>query len=65
MRKRVDSILRGRVAAFAKLYARKAQRGVEPNDRRFDRKVEKLVKKLRPEELSRLLHEDEDKDGPG
>lgn len=61
MRKRVDSILHARVAVFAKQYARKAQR--EPNDRRYDPKVEKLVKKLPPEELSRLLHEDEEMDG--
>jgi hypothetical protein len=36
------------VQLFAKQYGRKAQKGVEPNDRRFDVKVEKSVKRMNP-----------------
>jgi hypothetical protein len=43
------------VQLFAKQYARRAQRGVEPNDRNFDREVELRVSRLDPEELDRLL----------
>jgi hypothetical protein len=61
MRKRIDEKLRGQLAIFVKQYSRKAQRGVEPNDRRYDRKMEKLMKSLTPEELSDLLNESEPK----
>ena len=44
---------------FAKQYAKKSQKGVEPNDRAYDAKIEKLMKKLPPEELSKLLTDDE------
>lgn len=50
------------VQLFAKEYARKAQRGCEPNDRRYDRNVEQQVKHMTPEELYRLLHYGEDDD---
>jgi hypothetical protein len=38
----------------------KAQKGVEPNDREYDRGVEKAVKRMDPEELDRLLRDDEE-----
>jgi hypothetical protein len=41
-----------------KEYGRKAQRGVEPNDWQYDRKVEKLIKRMDPQELSELLNEE-------
>jgi len=41
-----------------KEYGRKAQRGVEPNDRQYDRKVEKLIKRMDSKELSELLNEE-------
>lgn len=59
MRKRRDNKLRGELATFVRQYARRAQRGVEPNDRRHDLKIEKLMKSLSPEELSALLNDDE------
>ena len=49
----------GELARFVQQYARKAQSGVEPNDRGYDRKIETHVKRMRPEELDRLLREDE------
>jgi hypothetical protein len=45
---------------FLRLYGRRAQKGVEPNDRRYSPDVEAYVKRLKPEELDRLLHGDED-----
>jgi len=48
------------VARFVQQYARKSQKGVEPNDRRYDRDLEATIRKLPPEELDRLIREDED-----
>jgi hypothetical protein len=45
---------------FVQQYARKAQRNMEPNDRSYDRKVEKDVKRMKPEVLDRLLRDDEE-----
>ena len=47
---------------FVRQYGRKAQRGIEPNDRRYDRDVERAVRQLKPEELDALLRDDEDQD---
>ena len=45
---------------FVQQYGRKAQKGVEPNDRRYDRRLEKAVKTMPPEALDRIIREDED-----
>lgn len=50
----------GELAVFMRQYARKAQRGVEPNDRQFDRGIESAVKRMPADELDRLLREDDD-----
>ena len=55
--------LESEVAAFLRKYARKAQRGREPNDRRFDRKVEQMVKRMKPADLDRLIRGLEDEGG--
>jgi hypothetical protein len=47
------------VSIFMQRYGRKAQRGVEPNDRCYSRKVERALKQLKPEALDRLMREDE------
>jgi hypothetical protein len=44
------------IGTFLKSYERKAQRGVEPNDRHYDRDMEKKVKSLEPEVLNELMH---------
>jgi hypothetical protein len=59
VKKRSGTDLHARLAVFVKQYARKAQRGIEPNDRAYDAKLEKLMKSLPPEELSKLLSDDE------
>jgi hypothetical protein len=50
--------LKSNIGQFVKEYGRKAQRGVEPNDRQYDRKVEKLIKRMDPRELTELLNEE-------
>jgi hypothetical protein len=44
---------------FAKQYARPAQRGAEPNDRRYGRAVEAKVKRMPPDQLDELLRGDD------
>jgi hypothetical protein len=48
------------VSLFVQRYGRKAQRGVEPNDRRYSRDVEKALKQLKPEHLDSLMRDDEE-----
>jgi hypothetical protein len=48
------------VQRFVTQYGRRAQKGVEPNDRRFDEKVERRVKQMKPDRLDQLLREDEE-----
>lgn len=54
---RNKTILSGMLGRFVQEYGRKSQKGVEPNDRHHDRKVELLMKRLPAEELSELLSE--------
>lgn len=49
----------GELARFIQQYARKARRSLDSNDRQYDRGVEARVKRMSPEELDRLLREDE------
>lgn len=56
--KRTKSRLAGELSHFVQQYARKAQAS-EPNDRQYDRKLEKKMKRISPSELSDLLSEDE------
>ncbi|WP_156527986.1 hypothetical protein [Bradyrhizobium stylosanthis] len=48
------------VCVFTQQYGRKAQRGVEPNDRRYSREMERKLKQLKPERLDLLMRDDED-----
>ena len=48
------------VAVFAKQYGCKAQRGCEPNDRKYDREVERRLSRMDPRRLDALLRDDED-----
>ena len=50
----------GRLRVFVQQYARKAYPNWDPNDRRYDRDIEKVVKRMSPEELDRLLRDDEE-----
>jgi hypothetical protein len=53
------------IARFMKEVGRKAQKGVEPNDRRYDSTFAKSLRRMSPEELDRLAREDEDEDASG
>ena len=44
---------------FIQQYGRKAQKGVEPNDRRYRRETERAVKRMKAVELDEILREDE------
>jgi hypothetical protein len=48
------------IQKFTRQYGRPAQRGIEPNDRRYDRDAENEISRLKPEDLDRLLRDDED-----
>lgn len=52
--------LAGKLSTFVQQYARKAYPGMDPNDRRYDRNIEKKVRKMDPEELDYLLREDDE-----
>jgi transposase len=45
---------------FAKQYGRRAHAGFDPNDRKYDREIEKAVRRMKPEELDKLLREGDD-----
>jgi hypothetical protein len=47
------------VSVFLRQYGRKAQRHMEPNDRRYSRDLENALKQLRPEALDALMRDDE------
>ena len=48
------------VATFIRQYTRKAAQNVDPNDRQYDRDIEQKIRRMRPEELDRLIREDEE-----
>jgi hypothetical protein len=56
--KRTKSWLAGELRRFVQQYARKTQAS-DPNDRQYDRKLEKKMQRLSPTELSDLLSEGE------
>lgn len=58
--KKKKKALGRRIGAFLQQYSRKAQKGQEPNDRQYNRGIEKIIRKLTPEELDVLLNGEED-----
>ena len=46
-------------ARYLRQIGRKAQKGQEPNDRRFDRKLDEKLKRMRPEEVDALFRGDD------
>jgi hypothetical protein len=43
---------------FVKQWGRKAQKRSEPNDRSYDRAVERRIKRMKPERLDDLIRDD-------
>jgi hypothetical protein len=60
---RAKSRLAGELSLFVQQYARRAQSSSNPNDRQYDRGLEKKMKRLSPAELSDLLSHDEQQPG--
>jgi hypothetical protein len=48
------------IADFVRKYQRKAQKRVEPNDRRHDVEIERSIKRMHPLALDRLLRDDDE-----
>lgn len=48
------------MGVFIQQYARKKQKRQEPNDRTYDRDVERRIKKLKPMEFDELLYESDE-----
>ena len=48
--------LEAEIAVFVRKYGRKHYPGRDPNDRNYSRKVEKLIKQMKPKELDELMH---------
>jgi hypothetical protein len=49
--------LKSEVGGFARQYARKRRRGMDPNDRHYDRKIQKKIRKMKPEDFNELLND--------
>lgn len=47
--------LKAEVGAFIRQYARKRYPGMDPNDRRHDREIEQLIRRMKPEQLDALM----------
>jgi len=54
--KRQKEEIAKQMGTFVQQYRRKAQKGQEPNDRRYDRHIEQVIRKLKPEDLDVLLN---------
>jgi hypothetical protein len=52
--------LRQEIRTFLQQYGRKANKNIDPNDRRYDRRIEALVKRMKPEELDRIMRGDDE-----
>ena len=50
---------RNDAALFVKKAGRKAQKGVEPNDRGYDHEFQKKLRRMRPEDFDRLINGDD------
>jgi hypothetical protein len=60
---RREDRLRSRLAAFLREYGRTSRRpGLDPNDRQYDRILEREIKRLDPHDLDRLMRDSEEDD---
>ena len=50
--------MRLELGTFVRQYARKKTAGHDPNDRKYDRQVERLVRTMPPDELDQLLRDE-------
>jgi len=47
-------------AHYLRQIGRKAQKGQEPNDRGFDRKLDEKLKRMRPEDVDALVRDEDE-----
>ena len=64
-RKRLNAAEKGQLTAagwqlFVKQIGRKAQRGVEPNDRKYSNNAARSLRRMHPEDFDSLLRHGED-----
>jgi hypothetical protein len=59
---RNKKVIGSRIGEFMRLYGRRAQRGEEPNDRRYDRKIEVQLNRMKPTDVSALINDSDDDD---
>ena len=62
--KREKQTIAKRIGAFLQQYRRRSQKGQEPNDRGYDREIERFIRKLKPEDVDEIINGrlDEDDD---
>lgn len=67
MAKRDKKQLSNRIALFLRQYARKSYPRFDANDRRYDRKIEEMIRRMSAEELDKLMNAEDDDaaDAPG
>lgn len=54
--------LAAETAVYLRQIGRKAQKGKEPNDRGFDRKLDEKLKRMRPADVDALMRGDDEDD---
>ncbi|HVJ52950.1 MAG TPA: hypothetical protein VM689_10830 [Aliidongia sp.] len=64
-RKRLNNVERRQLKAaalqlFVKEYGRKAHAGYDPNDRHYDKRTQRRLRHIQPQELDELLRDGED-----
>ncbi len=60
MRNKRKKQLQAEIGAFIKRYKRKAYAGNDPNNRSYDREIEKKIKSMSPEELDEIMRGDDE-----
>jgi len=60
MARKNKKVIAREFGTFLRLYGRKAQKGCEPNDRPYDPAIEQELRRLKPEEIDRLINGDAD-----
>jgi hypothetical protein len=58
--KRRQQRLQADLARFVQKYARKKPRKGEPNDRKYSHDVQRMVRRISPQDFDHLLHDDAD-----
>lgn len=54
------SELEAEIGTFVRQYGRTSRRQGDPNDRKHDKRIQRAIENLSPEELDRLMNGDDD-----